>query len=171
MVETVSVVCGRGYERGGGVLVSELSTALRSRAKAPAPRSPDGPPAVMSVTAETIASYQLEHRCGIGVDDAERMHHRRDRKRTREAPAQLGSSCRLDGIDQPVDLLLDQSLEARADRVEPESACKRIAVARMLLTVDRQHAAPDHLRGREARIVDGERPPGLERRARRDRDA
>ena len=106
---------------------------------------------------------------------------------TESGPAiapEVGRPVRLDRVDQRVDLARDHGREALADGVEPERARERVTVAPMLLAVEREHARPDHLRGRETRVVDRVRlrvahhledevaprhEPGVEHRHPRDR--
>src|SRR5256885_7066037 len=58
--------------------------------------------------------------------------------------------------DQCVALGLDERPEALAHRREPQQLGERVPVPRVLGAVVGQHARPDDLSGREARIVDGE---------------
>ena len=76
----------------------------------------------------------------------------------RRARAEIGLSVLASiRVEQPVDLAPDELREALADGVEPERACEWSPVAVVLGTVEREHARPDDLSRREARIVDRER--------------
>ena len=95
-----------------------------------------------------------EHGAGVLLVEPERAHHRRDRERAREASAQLRLARRCDLVDEPLGLVADELVEPRAHLGQPERTGEGIAVPLVLGAVEREHARPDHLPGREARIVD-----------------
>ena len=97
-----------------------------------------------------------QHRSDVGVLEAERVRHHRDRQRAGDGAPQLRVAGRLDGVDQPLGLFAHHLREPIAHGGEPERARERFPVPPVLVAVEREHARPDHLAGGEARVVDGE---------------
>ena len=85
------------------------------------------------------------------------MRDRGRGERSGELAPQLGAARRRERVDQPVGLLGDRRAEALAHGVEPERPRERVAMALVRRALERQHARPDDLPGREARILDRER--------------
>ena len=144
----------RATTRGRGRAPARCSSA--SAANASVPAGVTGCPAATPVTESTIASYQPRTRVRVRVPEAEGARDDGGRQRPRELAAQLRAPVRLDRVDQPLGRRLDDSREALAHRVEPERPRERVAVTAVLGAVEREHARPDDLAGREPGIVDRE---------------
>ena len=90
----------------------------------------------------------------------ETLRDHRSGERRGELDAQVGSAIagRIgDRRQSPVDLLADEPTEPGRHLARPERGGERRPVAVVLGVVERQHARPDDLGGREAWIGDGER--------------
>ena len=74
-------------------------------------------------------------------------------KARRSSAAPAGSMASISAVD----LVGDDVGEALADGLQAKRPRERRAVALVLVAVEREHARPDDLPGREARVVDGER--------------
>jgi len=72
---------------------------------------------------------------GIGLAEAERFRHDRDRERPGHGPAQFGGTARLDARHQAVGLGLGERGEPRVDLIVPEGAVEGTPVARVLRAV------------------------------------
>src|SRR3954454_11771514 len=144
--------------------------AAWSSANASRPAAGTSPPAVTSVTAATIASYQPTTApvsasrsasesvtVAAGRGRPERGGPRARGERPGERAAQLGRARGLDGVDQAVDLGGDHVGEALPDGLQAKRPRERRAVALVLVAVQGEHARADDPTGREARVVDGER--------------
>ena len=101
--------------------------------------------------------YHAEQRRRIDVDEIEGERHDSCRQRAGELAAQLGAARRLQFGDDLAGQVRDGVGERASHLRQPERVAERIAVARVFRAVERQHARAEHLRRREARIVDRER--------------
>ena len=126
-------------------------------ANAARPAAGTSPPAVTSVTAATIASYQPRtapvSASGSPSEWVTIAAASGPAKARRSSAAPAGSN----GVDQPVDLVGDHVGEALPDGLQAKRPRERRAVALVLVAVEREHARPDDPPGREPRVVDGER--------------
>ena len=84
------------------------------------------------------------------------MHHHLDRERAGEIAPQVGAAVAFHEPDQPVDLPSHDGREPLVHRLEAKRPREGIAMAPVLLPVEREHARADDLSGREAWIVDRE---------------
>jgi hypothetical protein len=97
-----------------------------------------------------------EHGPHVGVLEAEGARDDRDRQRTRESAPQIRAAVGLDRVDQPLGLLRHLLREAGPHGGEAERAGEGVAMAAVVLAVEREHARTDDLAGGEPRVLDRE---------------
>jgi hypothetical protein len=83
--------------------------------------------------------------------------HRRG-ERPGEVPPELRRAARAELGEQACRHLDDVRAEPPPDLAEAQRRDERRAVPRVLRSIEGEHARPDHLRGGEPRVLDGERP-------------
>jgi hypothetical protein len=98
-----------------------------------------------------------EHRRRLVGSESQRSGHDRGRQRSRELTPQLGAPGRFQRVDQRLGLDCGRPLEPIAHLAGAKRTDERRAMISMRLAVEAEHARPDDLRRREARIVDRER--------------
>ncbi len=127
-----------------------------SASNASAPSGDGSRPAVMSVTAPTMAPYQARGTSAGRSSSPSARRHRGDRERPAELRSKIGRPPCGDPLEQALALGLDELREPLVHRPQTEGARERRPMSLVLRAVERQHARPDDLRRREARVVDGE---------------
>ena len=124
------------------------------------PRRPSAvgaPPAVIAVTEATIASYQPSTSPGPASSRPSACVTTIAASGPASARRSSASPGAGERVDEPVRLGRDERGEPLPYRIEPERRREGVAVAPVLEPVEAEHARSHDLRGREARIVDGER--------------
>ena len=97
-----------------------------------------------------------EHLARVGVEELERFGHDIDRQRACEIATDLRMTGRPHRVDATAGHRVDPAREAVPGLGREEGLGERVAMAVVLVTVEREHARADDLRRREAGVVDGE---------------
>ena len=131
------------------------SSRSRSAENASRPESGTSEPAVISVTALTIASYHASTAATSPGPSPSARVIAYGGERARERTAQLRLARRRELVDEPLRLDVYDIGEPLANGQRPERRGKRCPVARVRVAIEAEHARPDHATRREARVVDG----------------
>ena len=156
-LDTISAGRERGRRAGSTPFpCSIVPPTWRASAATPLGASgPISPPTDTRSTAATISSYQPEHDRGLGIDQLERTGHPHGERAGEVAP-DLGPTGGARSSTSRACLELDRRRCSGLHLGLAKAPGERVAMASVLVAVERQHARPDDLCGGEARIVDRE---------------
>ena len=150
---------GRSSDEPGRRRATAPIGRAAASANAARPAAGTSPPAVTSVTAATIASYQPRTAPVSASASPSACGHDRRGERAGEAAPQLGRAraarSRRSSRSTSSATSVREALPHRRRRRNGRANGARWRV--VLGAVEREHARADHLPGREARVVDGER--------------